>query len=246
METQISSVWSEADWETFCSDYWERRPARLPTPAWAEFCSLDELFAIVLAARGSDRLVSDRFWVGRTPEPESADDFAQVSLDLLGPQSSDRDLAGFFKRMHGRCFGINLHRLEKWRPELQSRLREPIKRLHNVLNVGPVTRWDTDSFFGTYRMTPFGIHKDRASVFSYCLLGERTYLTWPPDYTWPNGDLHTPDPACLDRHRQTAERFRIRAGEMFYWPSNRWHVVCSDGYPSAVIQLSAYFGSSSP
>ncbi len=29
---------------------------------------------------------------------------------------------------------------------------------------------------------------------------------------------------------------------MVYWPSSHWHVVASDGEPSAVVQISAYFG----
>jgi len=143
--------------------------------------------------------------------------------------------------MQGRRFGINLHRLERWRPMLKARMGDLISRLDRVPGAPPVRRWDLDSFMGTYHMTPFGVHRDHASVFSFCLKGERTYLTWPSDYPWPADNLFVPDLALLQKHLHAAERFQIRAGEGFYWPSNRWHVVCSDGQPSVVVQLSAYF-----
>ena len=234
--------WSDETWNCFIDQHWEQSPARLPGPDWANFCSLPEVFHILIASRGSRRLKSDRFWVAREVTPRRAEDFIQVDLDLLGPQSSDGDLEGFFERMRGRCFGINLHRLDHWQTGLRRRLAAPMERLSRVPKAGHVKRWDLDCFLGTYRMTPFGVHKDQASVFSWCLQGERTYLTWPPDYLWPEKDLFVPDEARLQRHLESAEQFRIRAGELFYWPSNRWHVVCSDGRPSVVAQFSAYFG----
>ena len=238
----VDQEWNEACWDRFIARHWEQSPAKLPAPPWARFCSLEELFNIIIASRGSERLPSDRFWVAREKIPTRREDFVMVSLDLLGPQPSDGDLDGFFGRMQGRYFGVNLHRLEQWRRDLKQRLSEPMARLCRVPGVEPVKRWDLDSFLGTYRMTPFGVHRDRASVFSLCLQGERTYLTWPPDYPWPEEDLFIPDESRLERHLGAAERFRIEAGDLFYWPSNRWHVVCSDGQPSVVVQFSAYFG----
>lgn len=235
-------VWDSTSWQRFIDCHWERLPAKMPGPEWADFCGLEELFKVIVAARRSDRLVSDRFWVARDKVPKRLEDFVMVDLGLLGPQPSDRDLNRFFNRMQGRCFGINLHQLDQWRPEFRRRLKEPIDRLSRVPGVEPVKRWDLDCFLGTYRMTPFGVHRDRASVFSWCLEGERTYLTWPPDYPWPEGDLFVPDESRLKRHLAAAERFQVGPGELFYWPSNRWHVVLSDGQPSVVVQFSAYFG----
>jgi len=235
--------WTVRDWTRFLELYWEKHPCKLAAPDWARFCDMEELFEVFVAAKGSERIVSDRFWIARDISPKRKEDFILVDLDLLGPQSSDGDFAGFFSRMKGRCFGINLHRLGRWNSEFRSRLSEPIKRLDGGgAGTGSVKRWDIDCFLGTYRMTPFGVHQDRASVFSLCLQGQRTYLTWPPDYPWPEEDLFVPDESRLERHLPAAEHFRIGPGELLYWPSNRWHVVCSNGQPSAVVQLSAYFG----
>lgn len=233
---------TEFNWRQFISRSWERSPALFEAPNWSGFCTLTELFEIFLASRGSQRLASDRFWVARSADPKSRSDFSMVSLDLLGPQPSDIDLNGFFSRMEGRAFGINLHRLDKWRPELLERVGEPIERVSEEFGAGAVKRWDIDCFLGTYSVTPFGIHRDRASVFSCCLLGERSYLTWPPDYPWEDGDLFVPDESRLQRNLKGAQQFQVSEGDLFYWPSNRWHVVRSNGRPSVVIQLSAYFG----
>lgn len=235
-------TWNDEAWHQFICQHWERHPAKMLAPAWAQFCSLSELFDIILASRGSERLASDRFWVARTQTPKSVEDFVIASMDLIGPQPSDGDLDGFFARMQGRSFGINMHRLDRWREALSSRLSEPMHRLGQVQGTTPIKRWDIDCFLGTYRMTPFGVHRDRASVFSLCLQGERTYLTWPPDYPWPDEDLFVPDEDRLEKHLEAAERFRVGPGELFYWPSNRWHVVCSNGQPSCVVQFSAYLG----
>lgn len=234
--------WNERDWSHFIDAYWEKHPRKLGSPEWARFCSIEELFEVFIAARNSDRGGADRFWIARRTPPKRKKDFILVDLDLLGPQSADGDFAGFFSRMQGRSFGINLHRLGRWNPLLQSRLSEPIKRLNQLHGGGQVKRWDIDCFLGTYRVTPFGVHKDQASVFSLCLQGERTYLTWAPDYSWPKEDLFVPDEARIQKHLDAAEQFTVRPGEIFYWPSNRWHVVHSDERPSVVVQFSAYFG----
>lgn len=116
-----------------------------------------------------------------------------------------------------------------------------IDHLSRVPGRPEVKRWDLDTFFGTYRVTPFGVHRDAASVFSFLLMGERTYYTWPPDYFADEQALYTPDPDKIAPHLAKAEVFHLKPGEVFYWPSNRWHVVMSDGRPSVVAQISAYF-----
>src|SRR6056297_1940929 len=144
-----NQAWNDDSWNQFIDRHWERCPAKLPAPGWAQFCSLPELFEIIVASRHSERLASDRFWVARDKVPKRLQDFVMVSLDLLGPQPSDGDLDGFFQRMQGRYYGINLHRLGRWRPELRRRLAEPMERLSRVPGVEPVKCWELDCFLGT-------------------------------------------------------------------------------------------------
>ncbi|MEK6248631.1 MAG: hypothetical protein N2C12_10660, partial [Planctomycetales bacterium] len=54
--------------------------------------------------------------------------------------------------------------------------------------------------------------------------------------------LATPDMDKITEHLPHAIRMELGPGDMVYWPSSHWHVVLSDGAPSAVVQVSAYFG----
>ena len=222
------------------SKFWELRPTRLPMLSAGSMASLDELFELIVATRGTQRLPADRMWIARRDPPRDRQtDFVQAALDLMGPQVSDSDFEGFFARLGGRIAGANIHRLQNYRPEFWSRISELTEKVASHSG-NSIKRWDLDTFFGTYRVTPFGAHRDHASVFSFCLKGERIYCTWPPDYPWDANDLHTPDPDRLARHLEKAEQFLVKAGQLFYWPSNRWHLVLSDGSPSVVVQASAY------
>jgi 50S ribosomal protein L16 3-hydroxylase len=99
-----------------------------------------------------------------------------------------------------------------------------------------------DTFFGNYRATPFGIHRDPASVFSFVLQGRRTYCFWPMShFASDDPDLYRTDPEVLARHLDHAERFEAGPGDLIYWPSNRWHVILADGHPFVAAQVSAYF-----
>ncbi len=243
LSSDLERPWTEALWDRFVTEFWEQNPTRLPMLDAGPMMTLQELFDLAVSMRGSERLPADRLWIARQEPPrDRLADFMQASLDLIGPQASDRGFDGFFGRLGGRSAGVNIHRLQNRRPGLWGRLTELTSRLSNNA-AHEVRRWDLDTFFGTYRITPFGAHRDQASVFSFCLQGERTYCTWPPDYPWNPDDLHTPDPDRLADHLMRAERFRVRAGQLFYWPSNRWHLVLTDGQPSVVVQASAYLGS---
>ena len=40
----------------------------------------------------------------------------------------------------------------------------------------------TDAYFGRYRSTPFGVHLDGASNFTFGVSGYKTFYLWEPDY----------------------------------------------------------------
>src|SRR5262249_25632560 len=142
-----------------------------------------------------------------------------------------------------RSIGINIHHLQRARPDLWFRFRDFVSGLTQLTGELPTQQWDIDTFFGTYAATPFGIHRDNGSVFAMGILGNRTYYAWPEEY-FEVGDeaLSTPDVAKIRPHLQHAVRMDVGPGDVVYWPSSHWHVVLSDGHPSAVVQLSAYFG----
>lgn len=228
-----------ADWLEFIDEHWEKSPVLMDAASGHAGLVLETLFTAV--TNMSSRGPSDRFWIARGDEPRSSADFVMLDLDLMGPQPSDGDFDGFFNRMSTHSFGINVHRLGEASPEFRDLVGAVAKPLRDA--PGPKAKiWQSDTFFGNYRATPFGIHRDPASVFSFCLHGRRTYYTWPMEaFDADDPDLHKVDPEVLDRHLPSAERFDVSAGQVFYWPSNRWHLVASDGDPFVVAQVSAYF-----
>ncbi|ETW99786.1 MAG: hypothetical protein ETSY1_13720 [Candidatus Entotheonella factor] len=236
---------SDTFWLDFIEQYWEQAPTvwhRLHTPAIA---TANELFETVVAM--TSRSKSDRFWVAKQTPVRNRDDYAIVSLDHFGPKRDDASLDGFFSRVrqgfNARPMGVNIHQLQLANPSLWFRLRQFIRGLIDGTCELPTQRWDIDTFFGTYEATPFGIHRDNASVFAFGVLGQRTYYFWPADAFKPDDpSLGTPDLAQLAPYLPDAKRIDIGPGDMVYWPSNHWHVVASDGQPSAVVQISAYFG----
>ena len=226
-------------WDEFIDQHWERSPVVVEVHDKHPALELATLFHAV--TNMPEWQVSDRFWLARQAQPRSRADFVKLDLDLMGPQPSDSGFDGFFDRMDGHSYGINIHRLAKGRPEYRDLVRVFATALRRCDNP-KVEAWESDTFFGNYRATPFGIHRDPASVFSFALAGRRTYYTWPMNHFEPDDpDLGRVDAAVLERHLTHAERFEVSAGQAFYWPSNRWHVVASEGEPFVVAQVSAYF-----
>lgn len=227
------------DWATFNASFWEKDPVLMSSGFVGSPLTLDDLFGAVtsMPSRGP----SDRFWLAKTAPARSRHDFQRMDLDLIGPQPGDKGFDGFFARMGTHSYGINIHALGKSDQRYESLVRAFARAVHNA--PGPTPRgWQSDTFFGNYRATPFGIHRDPAGVFSFTLLGRRTYYTWPAETFEPDDpDLFTPDPDVIGPHLATAERFDVQPGQVIYWPSNRWHLVASTGDPFVVAQVSAYF-----
>lgn len=232
--------WPDSFWPDFIDQYWEQHPTSFVCPAIKPFISLTELFEAVTNMPSKDP--SDRFWIARKNPPKKIGDFTMAALKLMGPQKSDGDFNGYFKRLNQHTAGINIHALEKGKPGLWQRIPGFEKNLSHAKNSPPSDCWVLDTFFGTYRATPFGIHEDLASVFAFVLMGERTYCTWEHDY-FKKGDeaLGTPDLDKIEPHLKNSQTFTVKPGEVFYWPSNRWHVAMSNGKPSVVVQVSTYF-----
>lgn len=227
-------------WDAIRDDLWEQHPAALRFRQGTPPLTLDDVFEAVTRAPFGRR--NGRFWVARDDAPALPSDFAQPNLDLLGPQVLDGDFAGFFARMADYSFGINIHALGAAVPEFRALVETFARQLSEVPGAATAQSWLADTFFGNYRATPFGIHRDPAGVFSFLLQGSRTYAFWPPGaFATDHPDLLRPDAAVLARHLGTAEVFHAEPGDLIYWPSNRWHVMLSDGRPFVAAQVSAYF-----
>lgn len=227
-------------WDAIRDIHWQREPLAFRVePADSPF-SPHAVFSALTADAPRDPL--DWIQLSVTDAPTDLRSYRLATFRHFGPQQSDGDFEGYFARLGGRSFGANVHDLGRRNPALQQATKPFRERLNDLPGSPVVHRWEIDAFFGNYPATPFGIHRDNGGVFSFCLYGRRSYLLWPPEYFHPgHPDLTRPDPDLIARHADAATRIDVKPGLGVYWPSNRWHVVLSDGAPFAVAQVSAYF-----
>ena len=226
-------------WPDFIKNYWEQEPTSFKLPADKTFLSLDELFALVTSKKPNGRL-----WVGTNLPPKTVNDFNIVPAKLFGLQKADINFDGFFKRMSKKVVGVNYSNLHELEPEIWQRVQSLTTNLNRVDNRPPVSYWTPDTFFGTYNVTPFGVHKDPYSGFAFMLKGERTYCNWEPDYFTKDSNfdaIRTPDIDKIRPHLGKGKCFTIKPGEVVYWPSKCWHVVLSNGKPTVCITIGAGF-----
>lgn len=226
--------------DAIIADHWERTPTVFTVPPENAPFTAQAVFQAVSADDSRDRL--DWMHLAARKEPARVRDYVPLSVTQLGPRPSDGDWAGFFTRLGAKEFGLNVHDLGRRNPDLQYIADVFDKYLSAVPGAPVPRRWELDTFAGTYRATPFGIHRDNASVFSFCLIGRRTVMLWEPDHFSPGDpDLTKPDAKIIDRHADDALQLRLEPGIGAYWPSGYWHVVLSDGNPFVVAQASAYY-----
>lgn len=231
---------SEAFWRKASDEYWQREPFVFEVdPAAAPF-EEGAVFDALASDVEHDRL--DWIQLALTDSPTNLRDYRMTTFRKHGPQASDGGFAGYFERLSKLSFGLNVHDLDRRNPTLGG-TSEVFDEHFGVHPRSPIPRrWELDAFVGNYPATPFGIHRDNAGVFSFCLVGQRTVMLWPEDYFEPgHPDLTRPDPRIIARHAEAATRIRLEPGLGAYWPPGNWHVVLSDGNPFAVAQVSAYF-----
>ncbi len=93
-------------------------------------------------------------------------------------------------------------------------------------------------FFGTYRTTPFGVHRDPESVFHLPVIGTKQMRIWPIDAIDPNSPIvHSMD------YRHSLDRsvlLQANPGGFIYWPSRHWHTGEGAGELTVSLALSLF------
>jgi hypothetical protein len=107
---------------------------------------------------------------------------------------------------------------------------------------------DTDCFFGDYKETAAGLHKDNAAVISYVVHGTKTMLVWPFDYFADKTDVQD---AIRQKVRlgdvdfrpyvKDATELEDGPGDVMYRPSTYWHVSVGEVNPQMTFNISLYF-----
>ncbi len=227
-------------WDRVANENWQRWPLAFTCASVDTPFTADAVFAALTADVPHDPL--DWIQLATSTTPSNVRDYRMVSFRRYGPAPADGDFAGYFERLRGVSFGFNVHDLGRRNPALLATTAVFGQQLGSVPGTPPVRKWELDVFAGSYPVTPLGIHRDNAGVFSFSIWGRRTYLLWPPDYFAPgHPDLIRPDRAVIERHATDAIQIDVEPGRGVYWPPHFWHVVLADGNPFVVAQVSAYF-----
>jgi hypothetical protein len=125
--------------------------------------------------------------------------------------------------------GIILDNCEKHVPAMRDRL---VPALHHVFSrVGyPARRNHLCVYAGTYRSTPFGIHRDDSHVLMFCGVGKKALAFWPRPYFDRKKELFVGGMlrARLEDHISEATVLDIGPLDVLYWSPDDWHVAVSD------------------
>lgn len=125
--------------------------------------------------------------------------------------------------------GFVLDNCERHLPAMRDRLMPALHWLFSRVGY-PARRNHLCIYAGTYRSTPFGIHRDDCHVLMFCGTGKKTMAFWPRPYfnqkkeLFVGGKLH----ASLPDHIAQATVLEIGPLDVLYWPADDWHVAVSD------------------
>jgi hypothetical protein len=158
------------------------------------------------------------------------DSLVQADVRDWLPNHADRTLTGYSarvsERLGGRDLGLVVNHYQVHDAPVWSRTRSFLAGLYAQVGV-PSGRADIDVFVGTYRKTPFGLHRDAASNFCFVVDGHKRMRLWAADVFAARPEANN------TTHYQTDLESSLvidaEPGDVIYWPSSYWHCAESDG-----------------
>jgi hypothetical protein len=213
----------------FSSDFWSRFHQRY----WGKRgVVLRQALArpLVTAAEAFEGLVSagERCRAGRRDSPISfciENAIVQADMGLYLPAPTDDSLAVYAERVtrqiHGQRFGLVVQDVQGDDARLWFRLREFVRNLYGVVG-WPGEKAKASVFFGNYKNTPFGVHRDGFGVFNFVLHGRKRILTWPPAFFEGKEDVS--NRLAYEQYVSDATVFEGEPGDIIYLPPGYWHI----------------------
>jgi hypothetical protein len=127
-------------------------------------------------------------------------------------------------------FSIILANCEAHIPVVRDRLTPLLHGLFSRVGY-PVRRNHACIYAGTYRATPFGIHRDDCHVLMFSGVGRKAMAFWPRPYFEVMKHLFIDDKlhARATDHIATAATFEIGPLDVLYWPAGMWHISLNQG-----------------
>ncbi|MGM1431289.1 hypothetical protein ACS126_18690 [Sphingobacterium lactis] len=148
------------------------------------------------------------------------------------PRTGDDGSKWISETFEDRNFGIIMNTSEKFSKPLVDLLSISLEPL--LMKVGiPSGGFHTTTFIGNYGYTPLGIHKDHpgASVLHLHLgPGKKKMYVWDRKYD----EAIKSDRQNLEKHLEYAKEYSFGEGDIFFMPSEHYHIGFTDGYSAAL------------
>jgi hypothetical protein len=228
----------QAFWKDFLENTWECEPAHLGT-AIEPLLAPEELFTLAVivaeAVAGGDASLKVR-WCDdgkkiRTLAPDPAN-------AAVLPQRRDRSIEGYCRRMSEvETFFFQLPSLQRFHAALWPRIVRFCRNLYPHTGIPAHMAW-TDAYFGRYASTPFGVHLDGASNFTFGVHGYKSLYLWEPEYY--HAHMASAGAYDFDRFLPDAIKLTVGPGEVIYWPHRFYHIAIPDNRFSVTMNFAFY------
>lgn len=222
------------DCARFVADHWEQRPVVLRDPGFG-LCDHQQVFSALQNARAMARAGAIR-----DPRDVSFHEGDAVVVDPAPflPLDVETSLAEYLARLSttvAKEFTLLVNNFQQFSLPLARAMRQFMRNLFQQLGRMPAGVVTSHLMVSRYGVSPFAVHKDPNSVFTFLVSGRKTLRVWPFE-------------ALAERTQQPfAEHRQLRLydfdyrpfsasgipldgepGNILYWPSSFWHVGEAD------------------
>ena len=224
-------------WPQFKKNYWEKEPLLVKNfTSPVKDISEDQIFSMLV--KYSDHCRKQKNVDGFKFYIDGQLQYEQETLQIL-PTQKDKTLQGYNQRMEeifeDYCLVCDelLQVSEKNSKKLQDFTTTLFK------HVGFPNRFvEMGLYLGNYRQTPFGVHVDGCGVFSFPVVGKKTFRLWTPEFARKNPSLDRAH--NYSKFKKNSHTMKASTGDMTYWPSTSWHIAESDGSFNATWSLGVW------
>ena len=234
-----------SDWPGFVSKHWEKKPATFQAIG-SPLCDAEKVLAGLREAAEQLRRGTIRDHRDITYHLGAA---VVVDPGPYLPHPTDTTLDDYLARLGrmggGGPFTLLLNNFQQFSPDLWRSMRLIARDLFQELGTLPAGVVSSHVMVARYGISPFAVHKDPNSVFTFVVHGSKTMRVWPFE-AFADGA-----PVPFAQHRQlNLYDFDYRpfrdsgielhggVGSVLYWPSTYWHVGESD---ADAIHISLHF-----
>ncbi len=235
---------SEKFWSQFEKTFWEKKPkvfksnSEIPVPRFSK----DTIFNLVVELSNGVRKQNFKNEFFRL-YLNGVEFELNKELEFFLPRASD----GSFEFYHRRCmsydgvieYGLIINQLLGRDKSIWEKFCVGFKPFFERFGI-PIFQLEGGMFIGNYTKTPFGIHIDRSSVFTFPIIGTKKIRTWQPEYVKKNPDMK--ESLDYKRHLKKSLLLRANPGDVMYWPSKTWHIGESNREFCVTLIAGYWFG----